>query len=86
MQSRIKKHTNTELFIELIQDALEEEGCQTKRYSDGKYTVTGAYDCIMCKGVDGNYYELIVQECYPERYAGEVSYDPSAVFEIIDKK
>ena len=76
MQSRTKKHTNTELLIELIQDALEEEGCQTKRYSDGtKYTVTSAYDCIMVKGADGDCYELIVNECHL----------PTRVFEDIDK-
>lgn len=67
MQSRIKKHIHTELFIELIRGALEEEGCQTKRYSDDdRYTVTNAYDCIMVKGADGNFYELTVNECSPK--------------------
>ena len=87
MQSRIKKHINTELFIELIQGALEEEGFQTKRYSDGdKYTVTSAYDAIMVKGADGNYYELTVSECYPQTndYKGK-TYNPAQMFEDIDK-
>ena len=81
MQSRINKHTCTELLIELIQSALKEEGCQTKRYSDGdKYFVSGAYDAIMVKGADGNYYELVVNECYPQKV-----YSPIQMFEDIDK-
>lgn len=29
-------HVNTELLIELLQGSLEEEGYETKRYSDSK--------------------------------------------------
>lgn len=87
MQSRIKKHIHTESFIELIQGALEEEGCQTKRYSDGdRYTVTNAYDCIMVKGADGNFYELIVNECSPRlEFCTDEEYNPAKAFENIDK-
>ena len=81
MQSRIKKHTCTELLIELVQGALEEEGCQTKRYSDGnKHFISGAYDAIMVKRADGNYYELVVNEFYPHKVC-----DPVQMFEDIDK-
>lgn len=51
MQSKIKKHTCTELLIDLIQGALEEEGCHTKRFSDGDTYFTTSYDCIMIEDV-----------------------------------
>lgn len=62
MQSLEKKHINTELVIDLVQGALEEDGYKTKRYSDSRKYETSAYDCIVIKGEDGNYYELTVSE------------------------
>lgn len=62
MQSLEKKHVNTELVIDLIQGELEADGYRTKRYSDSRNHETSAYDCIVVKGADGNYYELIVSE------------------------
>lgn len=62
MQSLEKKHINTELVIDLVQGALEEDGYKTKRYSDSRKYETSSYDCIIVKGADGNYYELTVSE------------------------
>lgn len=56
-------HINTELIIDVIQGCLEEEGHETKRYSDSKKYDTSAYDCIAVKGNDGNYYEITISEC-----------------------
>lgn len=67
-------HVNTELLIDIIQGCLEEEGHETKRYSDSKKYETSEYDCIAIKGNDGNYYELTVSECKDRRnpYTGEI--------------
>lgn len=56
-------HVNTELLIDFLQGCLEEEGYETKRYSDGKKYYTSAYDCIVVKGNDGNFYEITISEC-----------------------
>lgn len=85
MQSKIKKHICTELLIDLIQGTLEEEGHLTKRYSDGNTYITTAYDCIMVKGTDGNYYTLIVDECIPRKdpRSGKMC-NPDETFERMD--
>lgn len=66
-------HKGAELLIDLIQGALEEEGHETKRYSDSKKYDTSAYDCIVIKGNDGNYYELMVSisQSYRHPYTGK---------------
>ena len=85
MQSRIEKHENTELLIDLIQGALEEEGYETKRYSDGDRHHTTAYDAIMVKSFDGNYYTLDIAECVPvvHPYTNEVRRNPEDEFNRI---
>ncbi len=55
-------HINTELIIDLIQGALEEEGHETRRYANSNEYFTTGYDCIVIKGKDGNYYELQISE------------------------
>lgn len=64
-------HVNTELLIELLQGSLEEEGYETKRYSDSKKYYTSAYDCIMVKGNDGNFYEITISKCDDIKGAAE---------------
>ncbi len=87
MQSKIKKHICTELLIDLIQGALEEEGHLTKRYSDGNTHFTTAYDCIMVKGADGNYYTLTVDECITQKdpRSGKIC-RPEDKFEHLDNQ
>lgn len=53
---------NTELMIDLIQGALEEEGCETKRFSDSDKHKTTDYDAIEVKGYDGNYYTINISK------------------------
>lgn len=53
---------NTELLIELIQGALEEEGYQAKRHSNSDNHLTTSYDCIEVKGYDGNYYCISIDK------------------------
>lgn len=77
MQSKIKKHISTELLIDLIQGALEEEGCRTKRFSDGDTYFTTSYDCIMVEDADGNHYKLTIDEYIPrEEIQSRRTYDP----------
>lgn len=68
MQSREGKHVNTELLMELLVGSLEEEGYEVKRYSDSANVNTTDYDGLAIKGSDGNYYNLIVEECYDHRH------------------
>ena len=55
------KDTSTELLIELLQGALEEEGYKTKRFSDSKMHLTSAYDAIEIKGYNG-YFTILVEQ------------------------
>ncbi len=86
MKKMDKMHVNTELLIDLVQGALEEEGYETKRYSDGNTMETTEYDRIIAKGIDGNYYELGVCELKERRcpYTGKI-YKPEEAFEKADK-
>lgn len=58
----ISRDDNTELLIDLIQGALEEEGHKTKRFSDSDKHRTTSYDAIEVKGYDGNYYTIIIDK------------------------
>jgi len=63
MESQIKERDEgTELLIELLQGAFEEEGHETKRYSDSNKHFTSSYDCIEVKGNDGNYYSISIDK------------------------
>lgn len=81
---KTEMHTNTELIIDLIQACLEEEGHETKRFSDSDKIFTSAYDCIAVKGNDGNYYEVTISECKDRRnpYTGKII-KASSTFEEI---
>lgn len=58
----ISRDDNTELLIELIQGALEEDGYKTKRFSDSDKHHTTSYDAIEVKGYDGNYYTITIDK------------------------
>ena len=62
-----KKDKNTEKIIKTVRNALEAEGHETKRFSDSKKYMTTAYDTIVFKGADGEYYELTISNCENRR-------------------
>ncbi len=82
MHSREKKQKHLEKIVLILQRALQMEGHDTKRFSDGKRFSTTAYDCIVVKGNDGKYYEISVSECEPhtnphtgERISADYTYN-----------
>jgi len=83
-KARKERHLNTELLIELIQGALEEEGYETKRYSDGTHYATTNYDYIMIKGANEDYWGLDVAELtkYQIPFSDEI-YDPAEHFKSV---
>ena len=64
---KLQYDENTELLIDLIIGALEEEGYEVLRYKDSKMHNTTGYDCLSVKRADGVYFTIDVEKCMDDR-------------------
>lgn len=75
---------DTELLIDLIEGALQEEGYEVLKYSDSKKHHTTADDALVVKRYDGIYFEVTIDRIVTKRnpYTNELFKD-SDTFESL---
>lgn len=79
-----KYNEDTELLIDLLTGALQEEGYEIFRYYDSKKHYTTAYDTLEIKRHDNVYFNITIdkRETHKNPYTNEI-YKDSEIFESL---
>ena len=64
---KLQNDENTELLIDLLIGALEEEGYEVLRYKDSKIHHTTGYDCLSVKRADCVYFTICINKNMDDR-------------------